>query len=611
MAEPAGTDVRYTAFLSYSHKDAAAAARLHRRLEAYRVPKRLVGAETPRGPVPRRLWPIFRDREELPAASDLSETVRSALAESGALIILCSPSAAESLWVAEEIETFRRLHPGRPILAAILGGDPPDCFPKALRAFGRDGTWHEPLATDLRPGRDGRHLGLLKLVAGITGLGLDDLVQRDASRRVRRVTTLGSAALIAMMVMAALAILALTARGEAERQRNEAEGLARFMLTDLRERLRGVGRLDVMRAVDARALEYHNRQLALYDRPADRIMRARVLQAIGEDEIAAGHLDIALTSLREAATITADELARAPNDPERVFDQGRSEYWIGHVAELRADWTTAQAHYTNFAQQTQHLMAIAPGNPEYIMEIGWSAFDLGNIHLGRARDFAAKEYRCQGPTPPQPLCARPGAARYFREEAYESAGIAQPYFERAVSWFEQAARRRPSDEDMVRARANAYAALADTFFMRQMWVASLAARSSQNEIVERLYRADLTNLQNAFRFGIAERALGVAFAKVGDVGHALRHMVGAYDLAMNLSRQDRGNAEWVLFRTQVACEFYYRNHVPSRRDDLGFPDRVTRTDLADDIRAMNTILARENDPRRRDVSGCLNGLGAN
>ena len=120
MDEGEAVEPRYTAFLSYSHKDAAAAARLHRRLETYQLPKRLVGTMTARGPVPARLWPIFRDREELPAATDLSETVREALARSGALIILCSPDAAASLWVAEEIETFRRLHPDRPILAAIL-----------------------------------------------------------------------------------------------------------------------------------------------------------------------------------------------------------------------------------------------------------------------------------------------------------------------------------------------------------------------------------------------------------------------------------------------------------------------------------------------------------
>ncbi|MBV9884277.1 MAG: hypothetical protein JO276_14805 [Sphingomonadaceae bacterium] len=88
-------------------------------------------------------------------------------------------------------------------------------------------------------------LGLLKLVTGIIGLGLDDLVRRDASRRVRRVTAVTAAAVIAMLVMAVLAVVALDARQDAERERAKverqrvaAEGLIDFMLTDLRERLR-------------------------------------------------------------------------------------------------------------------------------------------------------------------------------------------------------------------------------------------------------------------------------------------------------------------------------------------------------------------------------------
>ena len=92
----ADDETGYRAFLSYSHRDAAQARALHRRLETYRIPRRLVGRDGDRGPVPARLAPIFRDREELPAAGDLSETVRAALARSGALIVICSPHSAAS-----------------------------------------------------------------------------------------------------------------------------------------------------------------------------------------------------------------------------------------------------------------------------------------------------------------------------------------------------------------------------------------------------------------------------------------------------------------------------------------------------------------------------------
>jgi len=60
-----GDSRRYRAFMSYSHSDAAVAARLHRSLENYRVPKRLRGTPGEFGPVPERLNPIFRNREEL------------------------------------------------------------------------------------------------------------------------------------------------------------------------------------------------------------------------------------------------------------------------------------------------------------------------------------------------------------------------------------------------------------------------------------------------------------------------------------------------------------------------------------------------------------------
>ena len=86
----------------------------------------------------RRLGPIFRDREELPASEDLSASVRAALAASDVLVVLCSPEARASRWVAREIELFREIGPDRPILAAIVRGEPGEAFPaRCSRAANR------------------------------------------------------------------------------------------------------------------------------------------------------------------------------------------------------------------------------------------------------------------------------------------------------------------------------------------------------------------------------------------------------------------------------------------------------------------------------------------
>ena len=92
-------NIRYRAFLSYSHADTSWAKWLQRSLERFRIDKELEGRVTRIGPVPRTLHPIFRDREEFVSGHELAEATIAALDASAALIVLCSPSSAKSTYV--------------------------------------------------------------------------------------------------------------------------------------------------------------------------------------------------------------------------------------------------------------------------------------------------------------------------------------------------------------------------------------------------------------------------------------------------------------------------------------------------------------------------------
>lgn len=177
---------RYRAFLSYSHADRKVAGWLHHKLENYRVPRALVGCPTPFGPAPAKLGRVFRDDAEFAASDNLGAAIEEALAESGALIVLCSPDAARSQWVNAEIKRFADIYPGGKVLAlAVAGNMGNEIMPPALlqRQRREQALGSEPFVPDLRQGRG---TALTRLAASLLGLRFDDLYRRERRRRLTR-----------------------------------------------------------------------------------------------------------------------------------------------------------------------------------------------------------------------------------------------------------------------------------------------------------------------------------------------------------------------------------------------------------------------------------------
>jgi len=201
---PSATAPRYWAFISYSHADSAMAQRWHRLLERYVLPGKARHAHG----LPRRLFPIFRDVEELEAASGLTTRLQDALDQSRWLIVLCSPQSAQSKYVNDEIQYFIGKHgPGR-VLCVLLAGEPPACFPPAIRAL-----LDEPLAADGRKGRNAE-IAKLKLVAALAGVGFTELRNREAQRRQGQRWILAAASLL--VAIGALAYWDLWRREQVE-----------------------------------------------------------------------------------------------------------------------------------------------------------------------------------------------------------------------------------------------------------------------------------------------------------------------------------------------------------------------------------------------------------
>src|SRR6185437_7346846 len=383
---------RYFAFLSYSHKDAQLAGWLHQQLEQFRVPRFLVGQLTENGIIPKRLRPVFRDQHELAAADDLGEEIEEALTRSRFLIVLCSPDAARSHWTNAEIETFKRAHPDGCVLAAIAAGEPfacelpgreeEECFPPALRQKydrrGRPtGKRAEPLAADLRHAGEARRLGLMRLVAGMLGVGLDDLVQRDATRHQRRLALVAAASVAGMAVTSTLAVTAIQARDAAREQRRQAEGLIAFMVGDLRDKLEPIGKLDVLDGVGSRVLAYYSNQDTSELSDDALMQRSRALNLMGEVAFQRGNLNEAQQLYRQAMAGTAEAVRRSPNDTERIYDHAQNVFYVGEAARFAGRPTEAEAAWREYKRLADQMSALQPDNLKYRMEVLYANEDVG------------------------------------------------------------------------------------------------------------------------------------------------------------------------------------------------------------------------------------------
>ena len=393
---------KYKAFISYSHADRQWAKWLHRALESYRVPKHLVGTETNAGPIPARLTPIFRDRDELASSSDLTGQIQEALQDSENLIVICSPSAAKSLYVDQEIDVFQRL--GRPnrVFSMIVDGDPgsrtsqANCFPASLRvrydANGKPIPGEiEPIAADIRKQADGKSLAWLKIVSGLLGVGLDDIRQRELQRKQHRMAAITIASLAAFAVTAVLAITAVVARNDADHRRAQAEDLLSFMVVDLRDSLTPIGRLDLLEKVGEKAMAYFATLKATDLTDGELLRHAQVMTQVGEIRMSQRQYDNALASFTEAYDRSAELAKNNPTDGEHLFGRGQAEFWVGYVHWRRGDFDNAREWLTRYRDSSQLLSGIDRSRSDWAREVAYGdhnlavlALELGDLNAAEA-----------------------------------------------------------------------------------------------------------------------------------------------------------------------------------------------------------------------------------
>jgi tetratricopeptide (TPR) repeat protein len=559
--------IRYRAFLSYSHRDKAWGNWLHSALEGYRIDKDLVDRETPAGPVPKTLRPVFRDREDFSAGHSLTDQTLAALEASQFLIVLCSLNAAQSNYVNEEIRRFKAMGRADRVIPVIVDGEPGDpareCFPPALTfKLGPDGRLtgerEEPIAADARPQGDGKEIAKLKVVAGLLGLGLDEIVRRAERARKRR--NRFWAALAGVFLLLALAATGSAVYAWQQLKTNEA-----FLNATLKrateivdEAVAQAEKYNVPRAATLKLLgkaEGLFDDMVQYGRPTPelRYRKAWMLIQFARNYAILGDTGKRRERATEAHRLLAGLAAGKPDDISYQQDLSVAYMEVGDVLVAQGNLVEALSCFRDGLAIRERLAKADPNNAGWQFNLGISHERIGDV-LKAQGDLAA-------------------ALKEYEER-------------RAI--IERVAKAEPDNADWQRDLSVAYIKVGDVLVAQGNLAQALKSFRDGLTIFERLARSDPTNAGWQHDLSVSSERVGDVLVAQGNLAEALKSFRDGLAIRERLAKADPNNAGWqrdlsVSYERVGDVLVAHGNlaeALKSFRDDLAIRERLAKADAS-------------------------------
>lgn len=338
---------------------------------------------------------------------------------------------------------------------------------------------------------------------------------------------------VALSSLAGLTLVALTvfstwqahraaeAEREAQAKRQEAEETLSFMLGELADKLRPIGRLELLDSIGGKAL-------ALLDSAgrepgaAERLQRAKALTVVAEVRVAKRDLDGALEPLRLASQL----LQADPPDVRLREDwrkaQGAAAFWIGEVHHQRRELDQAQQAWEQYLDIGRRWREEAPGSVDAMVEQSYAQSSLGALQLSAGRLEAAE------------------AA--FRE---------------SLALKEAALQRRPGDAELQNNWADTASWLGTTLTRAGRWRKAGAHYESALASIGSLRAQRPRDLAWLAKEASIQFYLALVRHELGDSGLGL--LAQARDAAQTLTRSDPANLSWALLALNVEAEWQALN----------------------------------------------------
>jgi tetratricopeptide (TPR) repeat protein len=343
-------------------------------------------------------------------------------------------------------------------------------------------------------------------------------VLRRFVRRHRWSVAASSAAVLALVGLTGVSVLqarrAERAEHQAQERRQQADDLLSYMLGEFADKLRPIGRLDLLDSVGSKALTY----LAQDDKasPQERLQRAKALTVIGEVRVSRRALKEALEPLAAARKLLEGPPPTSELTGEWLKAKGAAAFWTGHVHYYTRELDEATAAWLAYRDAEQAWVEAQPDNREAKIELSYAYNSLGTARLnkidleGAASHFRRSiELKRQNAASAQDPSARMDLADSLSwlGNAYLQQGLdraAERMFSEGAAIIADVRAGAPSDNAWAYREAIMRRWRADALFRLGRRADAMAESRDSLGILSRLQTQDPTNLQWRFNLLIGE-----------------------------------------------------------------------------------------------------------
>ena len=217
----------------------------------------------------------------------------------------------------------------------------------------------------------------------------------NAKARLKRWIRRGTVAILCLLTVTAVSmgVRSFQAEQQAQQKRLAAENLLGFMVGDFADKLRSIGRMDLLDGISNKALEYFT------DYSSDdsslsieaRLQHGQTLEAMGEVAYSRGKTDEAVAALKAARVQLEAVLAQQPDNLELLKTLGANAFWLGQIQYDASNWQGTQPEFERYYQYSQRMYELAPDNLDAIMELSYATNSLGSLAMQRQQFDKARQ----------------------------------------------------------------------------------------------------------------------------------------------------------------------------------------------------------------------------